>query len=275
MGTPTGPFGPYQTAEDIPENERKYYHLGDKFRPIETIDFVEMNFNNRWPVQIPRFLAEYHGWWDVWEKERNVSMAERLKPGMVLYDVGAFDGWLACVYAQFVGGGENIVLIEPVAEEWPNTKLTWEANKLNMPRATYMGFAADILRNGPVINQSAWPKGPDYSHIIKSIKFKLLSEQAHVDNTASIPIDVLATRIVAPDALTIDVEGAGLIVLKGAEQTLRTRRPPVWISLHPDFMRQRFSTEPEELHEFMDNCGYTGTLLASDHEDHWFYEADK
>lgn len=167
-----------------------------------------------------------------------------------------------------------MVLIEPVGEMWPNTKATWEKNDLEPPRATFLGFAGDCdwkpQDSQQGVNFHDWPKGPDYSKIIKAIKFKLLHE--HADSTACIKLDTLAIGTGDPDALHIDVEGAGLIVLKGAENILKRRKPIVWIALHPDFMRDRFKTDPKELHEFMKSLGYTGTLLAVDHEHHWIFQ---
>lgn len=267
---PTQPdFGPYKSAEDIPEAERKYYYLGDKFRPAESIEFVDINFNQIWPVKVPKFLHDYHGWWDYWELDCHLSMQERLMSKMVLYDVGAFDGWQSAVFSQMVGGPQNMVLIEPVPEMWANTRLTWEKNGLGPPRACFQGFAADYDKDLKVWLNS-WPQdGIDYSQIIKAIKFRLLNE--HADHTPAIRIDTLAQVVHPPDALHIDVEGAELIVLKGADQVLREVKPLVWIALHPEFMWDRFKTTPSDLVTYMCQHGYTGKLLATDHEQHWFW----
>src|SRR6266403_2616484 len=117
-----GQFGQYERADDIPEAEKRWYYLGDKFRPVEEIEFVQQLVNRRWFVTLPKFLSEYHSWWDDWELQCHLSMDKHLKPGMVLYDVGAFDGWQSAMFSQMVGGPKNMVLIEPVAEMWANTK---------------------------------------------------------------------------------------------------------------------------------------------------------
>jgi FkbM family methyltransferase len=276
-----GLYGKYERVEDIPEEERKYYYIMDKFRPLEEIEWVDQLVNGRWTVRLPKFLADYHSWWPIWEKECHDSMAELLKPGMLLYDVGAFDGWQSAMFAQMVGGGENMVLVEPVTEMWANTKATWEQNGLFPPRASFIGFAGDYDTQGAKIWPYNWPIGPDYSQIIKAIKFKLMHE--HGDCTECIKLDTLAYMPnfdSVPDALHIDVEGAGLKVLKGAKRLLQDgrqkgllqrSRPLVWIALHPQFMRERFQTEPDELHEFMREMRYSSKLLAVDHEEHWLF----
>lgn len=271
---PEGPFGKYAKAEDIPEEERKFYYVSDKFRPVESIEFVDQLVNGTWTVRLPKFLAEYHSWWPVWEKECHFSMAKMLRPGMLLYDVGAFDGWQSAMFSQMVGGPKNMVLIEPVPEMWPNTKATWEENKLDPPRGSFMGFAGDVdfVPNGGMFHfaHGDWPSGPDYSQMIKAIKFRLLHE--HGEITPCARLDTLVEKFGVPAALHIDVEGAGLKVLQGAAKLLQEWHPYVWIALHPAFMRDRFSTEPEDLHDFMRRFRYVGHLLAVDHEEHWFYD---
>jgi FkbM family methyltransferase len=175
-----------------------------------------------------------------------------------------------------VGGGRHMVLVEPVTEMWANTKATWEQNHLDPPRCAFLGFAGDYDTEDAIFHISGWPEGPDYSQIIKAIKFKLMHE--HADCTPCFRLDTLIfdkivndRECLTPNALHIDVEGAGLKVLCGAEKTLRYKRPIVWIALHPQFMRERFQTEPDELHEFMRSLRYSGKLLAVDHEEHYLF----
>jgi hypothetical protein len=74
-----------------------------------------------------------------------------------------------------------------------------------------------------------------------------------------------------PDVITIDSEGSELRVLRGAGELLTEKRPTVFVSVHPDFMREMYQQEPSELHVFMRNLGYAGEHLATDHEEHWKY----
>jgi FkbM family methyltransferase len=241
-----------------------------KYVPTETLEFDDVNFNQRWPVKVPRFIHQYHGWWDYWEIERNNSMASLLEEGMLLYDVGVFDGWLAAVYSQFVGA-KNMVLIEPLPDTWGNTRITWEANGLEMPRATYMGFCADRDTEKAKVNVGAWPEGPDYSQAIKAIAFRLMHDEAHLAQTECMKIDSIAAVTGSPDAITIDVEGAEMLVIQGAMNTLVKHRPLVWIAVHLDFIEYRFQTKPLKLHKLMFDLDYECVPLGTDHEEHWLY----
>ena len=79
--------------------------MPDTFEDVATLEFVEKLVNGKYPVKVPKFL-DHHQWWGNWERERFNSMEELLKPGMVFYDVGAFDGWQDVILSRFVGGGQ-------------------------------------------------------------------------------------------------------------------------------------------------------------------------
>jgi FkbM family methyltransferase len=250
--------------------------MPDTFEDVATLEFVEKLVNGKYSVKVPKFLDQ-HQWWGNWERERFNSMEELLKPGMVLYEIGAFDGWQDVILSRFVGGGQNMILIEPVAENWANTKATWEANGVEKPAVTYMGLVGpeettDELT--PWFYSHDWPLGPDYSRAISVTKFKHIAE--HALNTPCCPLDDFVEIVLTPkpSAINIDVEGAELLVLQSAKRTLERHSPLVWVSIHPEFMKTRYYEDDSAVHEFMADLGYKGTFLGSDHEQHWCYRKD-
>jgi FkbM family methyltransferase len=196
-------------------------------------------------------------------------MRDNLRQGMVLFDVGTEHGWCNLIYASYVGG-ENMVLIEPTPSFWPNIKATWEKNDLWGPRGFYDGLLSDKTTDTRTGFRD-WPAA-SVGPLIDRNKYQYIH-----DNGAGIPemrFDDLVLRMgVVPDAITIDVEGAELLVLRGAERTMRERHPLVWVSVHPDMLLRDYGTEAGELHAFMADLGYTGEHLATDHEEHWFFHA--
>ena len=74
----------------------------------------------------------------------------------------------------------------------------------------------------------------------------------------------------APHAITIDVEGAELEVLRGASSILRIVHPLVWVSIHPTMIGQYDATR-EDVLEYMASYGYAATHLGTDHEEHWLF----
>lgn len=221
----------------------------------------------RWEFELPEPLAS----WDVfdyWERERFDSMQRHLKAGMVLFDVGTEQGWCNLIYASFVGP-ENMVLIEPTPEFWPNIVHTWFKNYDAHPRAYYQGLLSDKTTD----DRQAFNSQPQaaYGDLIDRNKYQYIHE--HSDGIPEMRLDDLVERSgVVPDAITMDVEGAELLVLQGARDTLERHRPLAWVSVHPDLGEQHYGVVPADVHDFMGGLGYRGTFLGEDHEQHWIYE---
>ena len=208
--------------------------------------------NGRWTLLLPEHRAA-RPQWDIanggWETERLAAMYDTIKPADVVFDIGAEEGDLPALWATW---GAEVVLFEPNPYVWPNIRVIWEANRLPLPR-WFAGFAANetVLRPPdmePIFaedDHAGWPAcawGP----VIGDHGFR---------NT--------------PDVITMDVEGAELEVLRGAAATLRSRRPVVFVSIHPTFIPAMYPYTADAVHEFMAAMGYTGEHLATDHEEHW------
>ena len=227
-----------------------------------------VNQNPEWEFLFPDSIAD----WDAitgWERERLASMQAHLKPGMVLYDVGAEHGWLSAVYGSFTGHG-NMVLIEPSPEMWINIRKTWEANGFDSPIACFPAFcgAADSTKTLPAHGWPEWTDGFEDLPECPAMAYRYLGD----DTVATFTIDTMvkATKL-PPWAITIDVEGFEIAVVRGAEKTLRKHRPLVWISVHPDLMERAGWPDVQELFDFMTSCGYGREYLGTDHEQHHFF----
>lgn len=227
-----------------------------------------INEIEEWTFILPDSIAD----WDApshWERARCQSMWSILKPGMTLYDVGSEHGWLSALYGTFVGH-ENMVLIEPSPEFWVNIHKTWVANGFADPAYCWPGFVADESDGPPWISGSDWPSFADVdAPEIGGMAYRYLGGEHPIPR---ITIDDLVSLSgIVPDAITMDIEGAELVAMRGAARTLRTYRPIVWISIHPDLMERDFGHTKRELKEFMMGCGYDADLLEIDHEEHWLF----
>lgn len=243
--------------------------------------FIDKLVVGKYNVRIPYSLGreDLHGWWGTWEKARFESMEENLAPGDILFDVGAEVGWISAIYAKFVGP-ENMVLFEPVPNNWTMIKRVWQENGLAKPyamRCTLIGDKTVIpagLDYNNEIREDGWPAVSEGS-LFHGRNFRYIHE--HAERTTQITIDdfVFDTKIV-PSAITIDIEGAELLALKGAEKTLATFFPKVWVSVHPDLLERDYPpTTPKDIYDFMAELGYTRTNLGFDHEEHNFFEVKK
>lgn len=243
-----------------------------QFTPLDEVQWKTVGYlwDEGQPPEYQLVLPEPLASWDVWEyweRPRVHSLCDHLEQGMVLFDIGTEQGWCNLVYAQFVGP-ENMVLIEPTQEFWPGIKATWQKNGYPDPAACYDGLLSDKTTDSRT-SFDPWPVACD-GDLIDRNKYQYVHE--HEAGILEMRLDDLVWfGNTVPDAITIDVEGAELLVLHGAENTLREWHPKVWVSVHPDLMARDYGTGPDELHAFMESLGYRGEHLATDHEQHWMY----
>ena len=236
------------------------------WKSVKFLELPDETFEYEFELPVP--LAD----WDVfaaWERERFHSMRENLDLGDVLFDVGTEQGWTNLIYAQFVGPA-NMVLIEPTQEFWPNIRNTWERNYgLMTPLACYPGLLSDETTDRTT-TFGPWPAVAD-GPLIDRNKYQYIHN--HDVEVGQRTLDDLVQRSgIIPDAITMDVEGAELLVLHGATTTLVDHRPLVWVSVHPDLIERDYDTTADHVHRFMESLGYTAFFLARDHEEHWFYQ---
>lgn len=218
---------------------------------------------------LPEPLASWDVY-DYWERPRIENMRKHLRQGMTLFDVGTESGWCNLVYATMVGA-ENMVLIEPTPEFWPNIKATWEANYGQvMPKGFYDGLISDRTtdtRNN--LDFKAWPAGSD-GDLIDRNKYQYIHDNE--DNIPEMTIDEYVKRSgIVPDAITMDTEGSELLILKGARKTLAHHSPLLWVSIHPDLAERDYGTKPGQTAKYLKRLGYTGKHISTDHEEHWVF----
>lgn len=262
--------------------------------------FVATTMNGRWTLNLLQHRAEKAGWDSAhgWEPERLASMAANIRPGMVVYDVGAEEGDLSALCATWVrerrvegrrivrAGVETIepdvvtiddsggvVLVEAAPNYWPNIRATFAANDLPAPLATWHGFATSTV--SPIDDETLrdalvpWPFEAD-GQPGERPGFRSLRESG--STSPCITLDRIAELTGrGPDAITVDAEGSEIRIMEGAEAILDSSRPLVWLSVHPEFMFHDYGVYESQLHSVLHRHGYEKLHLAYDHEHHWFY----
>lgn len=234
------------------------------------VNYLRQGWSNNYDYSL--WINEPLASWDVypyWERERIESMRQHLKKGDVLFDIGTESGWCNLVYATMVGP-ENMVLIEPEPLFWPNIQALWEKNYPGIsPLACFSGLISDKTTAENVLEIHAWPAEAS-GDLIDRNSYKYIHE--HGDQIQQITIDEYIKRTgIIPDALTMDTEGSEMLILKGAEDTLKTHHPKLWVSIHPDLALKDYGIQDGEVVKYLESLGYNGTYLATDHEEHWFF----
>jgi FkbM family methyltransferase len=238
-----------------------------------TEQHVATVINGRWPLFLPPHRAARPQWLTGWERERLDAMRACIRPGDVVYDIGAEEGDLSALYAMWTGPEGGIVLIEPNPRVWSNIAWIWEHNRLPDPLACFVGFAGpadDLDRPGweHPSGVHGWPLCAR-GEVISDHGFLNLCERPDVPVLTLDTLSECWGDVGSPDVVSIDVEGAELQVLQGTTGLLEHHRPLIFVSIHPAFMRELYGQGPADLHGFVSSFGYVSTPLAVDHEEHW------
>jgi FkbM family methyltransferase len=227
---------------------------------------IETTINGRWSIKLPPHRANLEQW-KAWEVVRLASMRDNLKPGDVLYDIGSEECDLSGLYSSW---GAELVMVEPSARIWANAKSIWAANNLDEPLGFFTGFACDEDRDVAHGFSKSWPRSADGS-IVTDHGFCQVYERPDL---AAVRLDTLVELVgQPPDVVSMDVEGSELLVLRGAEMTLRNHRPRLWASIHPAPMSDFYKHRVVDLKDFLRSCGYEWRWIDVDHEIHmlaWF-----
>lgn len=171
------------------------------------------------------------------ERANLEALAEVLRPGMVVFDVGSEHGDFAAFAANIVGP-RLVHCFEPTPRHWPSIRATFEANGFE-PGGCWPGFVADANRPGWREHlREGWPAVADLDPLVAETHHSVVTERPDLP---AITIDAYAVITgVAPSVITIDVEGAEVLVLEGARGILRDVRPIVQVSIHPPDFLARF-----------------------------------
>lgn len=241
---------------------------------------METLINGIWAVELLQHRKDFHDARPKWERGRLEHCAERMSPGMVVYDIGAEEGDFTSLYRRWVGPTGDVIPIEPQPAYWPAIRATWELNGFPPPAAWFPGFAGPettIDQFGSKLLTAGWPgaEWPTYSKkkIQPDFGFRHLAQQA--DTTPQVRMDTFAEMAgVYPDAIVMDIEGAECQALEGTVDLLLTVKPLVWVSVHEETMWNWYHNTLDDIHRFMSECKYVGKELPhhGEGETFWFFE---
>jgi FkbM family methyltransferase len=191
-----------------------------------------------------------------WNFEKETHAFEKIRPmiyaGDVALDIGANFGLYSLPISRWIGEDGRLYAFEPLVGNISlltrNITLNKIANAIVVASAV-SNDSAEKLRffcNNQDVSLTASLNVPDSAEFIE------------VDN---VRIDDWSKRQnVIPNFIKIDVEGAEMEVLRGAEFTLRTYKPKLLIEVH-GFALPNFGTRVEELRSWLSELGYRETLI--------------
>lgn len=181
-------------------------------------------------------------------------VAERLKPGMIFYDLGANIGFFTLLAARLVGETGRVFSFEPDPENAARLRRNIQRNGFTNVTVVDAGIwsvtqklnfvAADSASPDHGIGKFIAPNGRDIGTLIPCISLD--------DFTIDSPL---------PDAIKCDVEGAEIEALRGAERILRTKHPWIVCEMH-SAANERAAREILRRFDYTLEAGDNGHVLA-------------
>lgn len=195
------------------------------------------------PLRGRRWIAgaATHGCWlGTYERLAQRVFVEHVRPGSVVYDVGANVGFFTLLASKLVGPLGRVYAFEPMQR---NVGYIVEHLRLNEIDNVHLMPLAISDRNGTL--RFAAAENPAMGG---------LSATGEIEVQAR-TLDQLALDLLPPSFIKMDIEGAEHAALSGAMELLRTEKPIVFLSEHGWEQHERCG-------ELLRSLGYEIELLV-------------
>jgi FkbM family methyltransferase len=182
-------------------------------------------------------------------------LKEQLKPGHVFFDVGAHHGWVSLWTLPLVGKEGSVVSFEPSPANL--SILEWHRSRNNFSHWTLVPKAVSesngeedfFLVDTGDSPMNSLTSGAPGTPLMGGREIRKTSVQ-------TITLDTFRSESgLTPDLVKIDVEGAELLVLRGAATLLRETCPNIILAVHPYWLPTGHSTK--QIFELLAGHGYT------------------
>jgi FkbM family methyltransferase len=178
-------------------------------------------------------------------------IAERLRPGMVFYDLGANIGLFTLMAARIVAESGKVFSFEPDPE-----------NAARLRR----NIAHNQFQNVTVIEAGVWSSSGRFNFVDGGSSSPDRAWGTFVPDDTQRPgtliscvsLDDFCRTAPPPDAIKCDVEGAEFEALRGAKKMLQFHRPWIVCEMHSP-------ANDQIIREFLGALGYIFQILDGNH----------
>ena len=179
------------------------------------------------------WLADYEG-------PKTRAFAEAIEWNDVVVDIGAHAGYFTLVAARTA---KEVYAFEPLPSNLSYLRRNVALNNLSNVQVIE---AAVSDADGTAFFEEGTTSSRGH-----------LGDQGHPVRTLSLDSAVSQGKLPVPTIMKIDVEGAELSLLRGAERLLREHHPTLFLATHGPVLYR-------ECMAFLERCGYRTRLLAHD-----------
>jgi FkbM family methyltransferase len=201
-----------------------------------------------------RYARHGHG---TYEPSFYQPFVERIKPGMVILDIGAHVGLFTLGAAKRVGPRGKVYSFEPAPATFELLRRQICLNGWRDRVEAVRCVVSDVVGTVPFYAHGTSMAASLCRENVELLNPERLAAPACRHDVASVTIDALCLeRKIAPDVVKIDVEGAELRVLRGARNILETGQVVILCEIHPQ-QTVNCGSSAAELESFLAKFGYT------------------
>jgi len=234
---------------------------------------VEIELGNR-PIRLPPEVLSTHPDWSSYEKLALIRLGAWLdchpdKP--TLFDIGSSFGVISSFALQIHPTAQAIAFdpdgislrameaVVPIAAHPRLQRIQCYLGRTHLSEESLPEAIRTTSCKIPVISPRS---------AISRSRYGTLTQP---DNAPQHQLDELLSGIDIPGSLLIkcDVEGAEVLVLQGARQTLLRKRPELLLSVHAELLHQ-FGHSKDDVSTLLQQLNYNWECFARDHEEHWW-----
>ena len=191
-------------------------------------------------------------WTGTWEMELASAIGDSIRTGDVCYDVGSYRGFFAGVMGA--SGAARIHCFEPNPSNLAQLERLQELNP-HLPIEVHAIGIGEVDGVGDFLIMREATMGK-----LVTSAFQRTAERVDTLQVRIARVDTLVEleMIAPPNVMKIDVEGAELEVIRGAQKTLVVSKPVLFIEAHsPDLAR--------DCEDLLLRLGYSVSVLETGH----------
>lgn len=167
------------------------------------------------------------------EPEQTQAFVCTVKPGQVLFDIGANIGYYTMLGSKLVGDNGAVFAFEPSVRN-----IVYLYRHMTLNKAGNVTIVPGACSDSLSISQFSLGQNWALGHLVENG-----SLQAETSGRVSIVPTMTVDEFVectgtSPDVMKIDVEGAERRVLQGARDTLLAMSPTIFLSVHSADLRR-------------------------------------
>lgn len=192
-----------------------------------------------------------HGCWlGSYEYEKQRAVQRAIKPGDVVYDIGANVGFYTLLSSVLTGDQGRVYAFEPLPSNLRDLREHLKINRIFNCTVIEAAVARDDgeARFDPSLSRSQGRLSATGTIVVRTVALDSLLRQSGIS---------------PPSLMKIDIEGAEVECLRGAARTIRNSRPIIFLATHgPDlhaaclgmFAQWGYHVRPLDARAIEDSC---------------------